>query len=135
MKSGLRTAFTLIAFACSGANGLAAANISPASRGECQDLADKNLPRNNGSAVFQEEMRASVADHFLYIHATSAGTLTEELSMNNDDTPVEKAAPPREKESEGRSIKTPLDDALDDSFPASDPPARVSPTRTGTAGK
>lgn len=25
-----------------------------------------------------------------------------------------------------------LDDALDDSFPASDPPARVSPTRTGT---
>lgn len=24
-----------------------------------------------------------------------------------------------------------LDDALDDSFPASDPPARVSPTRTG----
>jgi hypothetical protein len=39
--------------------------------------------------------------------------------------------PPRDKPSQGRSVKTPLDDALDDSFPASDPPARTSPTRTG----
>lgn len=42
------------------------------------------------------------------------------------------AEPPREKESQGRSVKTALDDALDDSFPASDPPARSSPTRTGS---
>ncbi|MGQ0503596.1 MAG: hypothetical protein ACT4P0_13475 [Panacagrimonas sp.] len=46
--------------------------------------------------------------------------------------PGEKAKPPVKKDSHGSSIKTPLDDALDDSFPASDPPARVSPTRTGT---
>lgn len=46
---------------------------------------------------------------------------------------VEKAEPPRQKETQGRSIKTALDDALDDSFPASDPPARISPTRTGPA--
>ena len=42
------------------------------------------------------------------------------------------AEPPREKESQGRSVKSALDDALDDSFPASDPPARSSPTRTGS---
>lgn len=46
-----------------------------------------------------------------------------------------KAEPPRKKDSQGTSIQTPLDDALDDSFPASDPPARVSPTRTGPAAK
>lgn len=40
--------------------------------------------------------------------------------------------PPREKESQGRSVKTDLDDALDDSFPASDPPARSSPTSAGS---
>ncbi len=39
--------------------------------------------------------------------------------------------PPAEKESAGRSVKTDLDDALDDSFPASDPPARSSPTSAG----
>lgn len=48
--------------------------------------------------------------------------------------PKKKAEPPAEKESQGTSIRNPLDDALDDSFPASDPPARVSPTRTGSAG-
>ncbi len=42
-----------------------------------------------------------------------------------------KPEPPAGKPDEGRSVKTPLDDALDDSFPASDPPARTSPTRTG----
>ena len=42
-----------------------------------------------------------------------------------------KAEPPADKPDEGRSVKTALDDALDDSFPASDPPARSSPTRTG----
>lgn len=50
----------------------------------------------------------------------------------DQDQATDKALPPEEKESAGRSIKTPLDDALDDSFPASDPPARISPTRTGT---
>lgn len=39
----------------------------------------------------------------------------------------QKAQPQRTKE------EAALDDALDDSFPASDPPARVSPTRTGPA--
>lgn len=44
-----------------------------------------------------------------------------------------KAEPPREKHTQGRSVKTPLDDALDDSFPASDPPARSSQaTRPGS---
>lgn len=42
-----------------------------------------------------------------------------------------KAEPPRPKHTQGRSVKTDLDDALDDSFPASDPPARSSPTRAG----
>lgn len=46
----------------------------------------------------------------------------------------QKAPPPKKKDAQGRSIQTALDDALDDSFPASDPPARVSPTRTGSAG-
>lgn len=45
---------------------------------------------------------------------------------------ADKAEPPVEKDGQGRSIQTPLDDALDDSFPASDPPARISPTRPGT---
>ncbi len=39
--------------------------------------------------------------------------------------------PPRDKPSQGRSVKSDLDDALDDSFPASDPPARSSPTSAG----
>jgi hypothetical protein len=38
---------------------------------------------------------------------------------------------PSAKPDEGRSVKTDLDDALDDSFPASDPPARSSPTSAG----
>ncbi|MGQ0622144.1 MAG: hypothetical protein ACT4QA_19895 [Panacagrimonas sp.] len=46
--------------------------------------------------------------------------------------PSKKAEPPAEKDGQGTSIQTPLDDALDDSFPASDPPARTSPTRPGT---
>lgn len=50
-----------------------------------------------------------------------------------DSPPKKKAEPPADKDSQGTSIQTPLDDALDDSFPASDPPARVSPTRTGPA--
>jgi hypothetical protein len=44
---------------------------------------------------------------------------------------TQQAEPPRDKPSQGRSVKTPLDDALDDTFPASDPPARISPTRPG----
>lgn len=32
-----------------------------------------------------------------------------------------------------RNHERKLDEALDDTFPASDPPARISPTRTGTA--
>lgn len=47
--------------------------------------------------------------------------------------PGVKARTPADKDSQGTSIKSPLDDALDDSFPASDPPARISPTRTGTS--
>ncbi len=43
-----------------------------------------------------------------------------------------KAEPPADKPDQGRSVKTQLDDALDDSFPASDPPARSSPTRSGS---
>ncbi|TDU28261.1 hypothetical protein DFR24_2628 [Panacagrimonas perspica] len=42
-----------------------------------------------------------------------------------------KPEPPGDKPDEGRSVKTDLDDALDDSFPASDPPARSSPTSAG----
>lgn len=52
----------------------------------------------------------------------------------SDTKPTPKAEAPEPKDSEGTSIQTPLDDALDDSFPASDPPARISPTRTGTCG-
>jgi len=44
---------------------------------------------------------------------------------------TQKAEPPGAKPDEGRSVKTDLDDALDDSFPASDPPARSSPTSAG----
>ena len=44
---------------------------------------------------------------------------------------ADKAPPPGKKDSHGSSIQTPLDDALDDSFPAFDPPARISPTRSG----
>ncbi len=40
--------------------------------------------------------------------------------------------PPREKPTQGGSVQTDLDDALDDSFPASDPPARSSPTSAGS---
>ena len=47
------------------------------------------------------------------------------------EQPTKQAEPPREKPSQGRSVKSPLDDALDDTFPASDPPARISPTRPG----
>ena len=42
------------------------------------------------------------------------------------------AEPSRGKQDRGRSIQTPMDDTLDDSFPASDPPARSSPTTAGT---
>lgn len=62
-----------------------------------------------------------------------------ELAKPDSATPQKKAPrkkkaePPADKDSQGTSIQTPLDDALDDSFPASDPPARVSPTRTGPA--
>jgi hypothetical protein len=49
---------------------------------------------------------------------------------DGDDTP-QQAEPPRDKPSQGRSVKNALDDALDDTFPASDPPARTSPTRPG----
>ncbi len=52
---------------------------------------------------------------------------------SDDPAATDKAPPPAEKDSAGRSIKTPLDDALDDSFPASDPPARSSPTSNGSA--
>lgn len=55
-----------------------------------------------------------------------------EIGSGGKDKPVAKPAPPRPKDGKGGSIQTPLDDALDDSFPASDPPARSSPTRTGT---
>lgn len=48
------------------------------------------------------------------------------------EKPATKPSPPEAKEGEGTSIQTPLDDALDDSFPASDPPARSSPTRIGS---
>ena len=44
-----------------------------------------------------------------------------------------KAPPPNLKDSAGTSVRNDLDDALDDSFPASDPPARISPTRTGSS--
>lgn len=59
---------------------------------------------------------------------------------DDDDAPSEPAITPsqarklseaRQKEDDDASDK--LDDALDDSFPASDPPARVSPTRTGSS--
>ena len=40
--------------------------------------------------------------------------------------------PPAEKDSQGRSVQSDLDDALDDSFPASDPPARSSPVSIGS---
>ena len=46
--------------------------------------------------------------------------------------PATKPSAPKPKAGEGTSIQTPLDDALDDSFPASDPPARSSPTRIGS---
>jgi hypothetical protein len=39
------------------------------------------------------------------------------------------AAPEKKEPEEPRS--DPLDEALDDTYPASDPPARISPTRTG----
>lgn len=51
--------------------------------------------------------------------------------------PADKPQPPEQKEGQGghgTSIQNPLDDALDDSFPASDPPARTSPTRPGSSG-
>jgi hypothetical protein len=48
-----------------------------------------------------------------------------------DGSPVQ-PEPPVEKESQGTSVKNELDDALDDSFPASDPPARSSPTSAGS---
>lgn len=47
------------------------------------------------------------------------------------DAAASQAEPSREKPSQGRSVKDSLDDALDDSFPASDTPARISPTRPG----
>lgn len=43
-----------------------------------------------------------------------------------DGGPVQ-PEPPAEKDSAGTSVKNELDDALDDSFPASDPPARSTP--------
>lgn len=58
-----------------------------------------------------------------------------EFGKGTPDAPAAKPEPPKDKDAQGRSIQTPLDDALDDSFPASDPPARISPTRTGPAGR
>jgi predicted PurR-regulated permease PerM len=55
----------------------------------------------------------------------------EEFREKGGTTPTSHAEPPREKPSRGRSVKNDLDDALDDTFPASDPPARTSPTRPG----
>lgn len=55
----------------------------------------------------------------------------DQQARDRGEQTTPQAEPPREKASQGRSVKTPLDDALDDTFPASDPPARISPTRAG----
>lgn len=61
----------------------------------------------------------------------------ERRELSKKKSGADKPEPPMQKEGQGgkgTSIQTPLDDALDDSFPASDPPARVSPTRPGSSG-
>lgn len=60
--------------------------------------------------------------------------LTQRALGDKKNESSDKAEPPADKEGQGGSIQSPLDDALDDSFPASDPPARTSPTRTGSSG-
>lgn len=56
--------------------------------------------------------------------------LERRLDANSEQARRAKDA---EKKTDARkSQEAALDDALDDTFPASDPPARITPTRTGS---
>ena len=92
---------------------------------ELEKRLDQNAEAERGQAQASgdDRGRRDGSDHR---DAAQAQDLREQ---GEEATP--QAEPPRDKPSKGRSVKTALDDALDDTFPASDPPARISPTRPG----
>lgn len=91
---------------------------------ELEKRLDQNAKAERGAAKAQgdDQGRRDGSDH---------PDAAQSQKLREEGEPTQKAEPPRDKPSQGRSVKNALDDALDDSFPASDPPARSSPTRPG----
>ena len=90
---------------------------------ELEKRLDQNAEAERGTLAGADATNAGRRD------GSDARDAERQAGSGKNDTCVPEA--PREKESEGRSVKSDLDDALDDSFPASDPPARSSPTSPG----
>jgi hypothetical protein len=95
-----------------------------AQRVELEKRLDQNAEAERGAAkaTADDHGRRDGSDH------RDAG---QGRKLRDEGETTAQAEPPRDKESQGRSVKNALDDALDDTFPASDPPARTSPTRAG----
>ncbi|MGQ0698341.1 MAG: hypothetical protein ACT4PZ_08870 [Panacagrimonas sp.] len=80
----------------------------------------------------QDQNRGPGAEKISLERRLDSNSELERRTLGKKSPPADKAEPPKDKDSQGSSVQTALDDALDDSFPASDPPARISPTRPGT---
>lgn len=93
-----------------------------ARRVELEKRLDRNAEVERGASASGDQGRRDGSD------SRDAGQGDQARKQGSEGQGAEA---PREKPSEGRSVKDDLDDALDDTFPASDPPARTSPTRPG----
>lgn len=89
---------------------------------ELEKRLDRNAEAERGASASGDQGRRDGSD---------SRDASQDDQARKQGTEGQGAEPPREKPSQGRSVKNELDDALDDTFPASDPPARTSPTRSG----